>query len=273
MVRRPGTKRVAGREGPISSTSLPASRAAAERSAAGRAEGPGGGASTRSPDRAPAAASARSGRMPGTGPPHARQVTPRGTPCTGLLYGPPGVAAGPRGPRKTRFPRGRGSPTLGERVWAGCQCTGVRRSPGVGVFAGRFSPCVLLGGPAAAEEWSVKTVPRTDGPGTRCVLESTRQSLSDGYQDTTAYVTVDSRLGGGDVRRRISIGSLLGHRPRRRSGAPGADGPARLARRLHFSPRSTGDWSSSSRRGTAFGCSSGSGRSGRRPGRTRPRSV
>jgi hypothetical protein len=51
---------------------------------------------------------------------------------------------------------------------------------------------MLLGGPAAADEWSVKTVPRTDGPGTRCVLESTRQSLPDGYQDTTAYVTVDS---------------------------------------------------------------------------------
>jgi len=51
---------------------------------------------------------------------------------------------------------------------------------------------MLLGGPAAAAEWSVKTVPRTDGPGTRCVLESTRQSLPDGYQDTTAYVTVDS---------------------------------------------------------------------------------
>jgi len=52
---------------------------------------------------------------------------------------------------------------------------------------------MLLGGPAAAAEWSVKTVPRTDGPGTRCVLESTRQSLPDGYQDTTAYVTIDSR--------------------------------------------------------------------------------
>jgi hypothetical protein len=52
---------------------------------------------------------------------------------------------------------------------------------------------VALGGAAATEEWSVKTVPRTDGPGTRCVVESTRQSLSDGYQTTTAYVTVDSR--------------------------------------------------------------------------------
>ena len=39
----------------------------------------------------------------------------------------------------------------------------------------------------------MKTVPRTDGPGTQCVLESARQSLSDGYQDTTAYVTVDRR--------------------------------------------------------------------------------
>ena len=51
----------------------------------------------------------------------------------------------------------------------------------------------LAGGPAGAEEWTVKTVPRTDGSGTRCVMESVRQSLSDGYQDTTAYVTVDAR--------------------------------------------------------------------------------
>ena len=51
----------------------------------------------------------------------------------------------------------------------------------------------LVGGPAGAEEWTVKTVPRTDGPGTRCVMESARQSLSDGYQDTTAYVTVDAK--------------------------------------------------------------------------------
>ena len=51
----------------------------------------------------------------------------------------------------------------------------------------------LVGGPAAADEWTVKTVPRTDGSGTRCVMESARQSLSDGYQDTTAYVTVDAK--------------------------------------------------------------------------------
>lgn len=70
----------------------------------------------------------------------------------------------------------RGSPQV-------ARCRGVR---------GAVLALVLLGGPAAANEWSVKTVPRPDGPGTRCVLESTRQSLSDGYQDTTAYVTVDS---------------------------------------------------------------------------------
>ena len=68
---------------------------------------------------------------------------------------------------------------------------------------------LVLGGPAAAE-WSVKSVPRTDGSGTRCVVESARERLPDGYQDTTAYVTVDARSvavtsasnldpGGGDV--------------------------------------------------------------------------
>jgi len=50
---------------------------------------------------------------------------------------------------------------------------------------------LAVGGPAAADDWTVKTVPRADGTGTRCVLESVRQSLTDGYQDTTAYVTVD----------------------------------------------------------------------------------
>ena len=52
---------------------------------------------------------------------------------------------------------------------------------------------LVLAGPVAADEWSVKTVPRPDGSGTRCVLESARQSLSDGYQDTMAWVTVDDR--------------------------------------------------------------------------------
>jgi hypothetical protein len=61
------------------------------------------------------------------------------------------------------------------------------------VWAAILALVALEGPAAAAEEWSVKTVPRTDGPGNRCVMESTRQSLPDGYQDTTAYVTVDGR--------------------------------------------------------------------------------
>lgn len=52
---------------------------------------------------------------------------------------------------------------------------------------------LALGRPAAADEWSVKTVPRPDGPGSRCVVESPREALPDGYQTTTAYITVDSR--------------------------------------------------------------------------------
>jgi len=64
-----------------------------------------------------------------------------------------------------------------------------------GVCVGWMAALALgaLVGSASAEDWSVKTVPRADGVGTRCVLESVRQSLSDGYQDTTAYVTVDDR--------------------------------------------------------------------------------
>jgi hypothetical protein len=68
------------------------------------------------------------------------------------------------------------------------------REAGGGVVVGAaLLVMTLAGGSARAEEWSVKSVPRTDGSGTRCVMESARQSLSDGYQDTTAYVTVDAR--------------------------------------------------------------------------------
>ena len=52
---------------------------------------------------------------------------------------------------------------------------------------------LALAGPAAAAGWTVKTVPRIDGPGTRCVIESSREELPDGYQATTAYLTVDTR--------------------------------------------------------------------------------
>jgi hypothetical protein len=71
---------------------------------------------------------------------------------------------------------------------------GQGRGAGVGVVVGAaLVAMALTGGTASAEEWLVKSVPRTDGPGTRCVMESVRRSLFDGYQDTTAYVTVDAR--------------------------------------------------------------------------------
>lgn len=48
-------------------------------------------------------------------------------------------------------------------------------------------------GVARAADWTVKTVARADGPGVRCVLESSSQSLPDGYQKTTAYISVAPR--------------------------------------------------------------------------------
>jgi hypothetical protein len=48
-------------------------------------------------------------------------------------------------------------------------------------------------GVARAADWTVTTVARADGPGLRCVLESSRQSLPDGYQKTTAYISVAPR--------------------------------------------------------------------------------
>jgi hypothetical protein len=64
-----------------------------------------------------------------------------------------------------------------------------------GIVVAAVPLAAVLGGPAwgAAQDWSVKTVARPDGPGTRCVLESARQGLSDGYQTTTAHLTVDER--------------------------------------------------------------------------------
>ena len=247
--------------------------AAAGRSAAGRAEGPGGGASTRSPDRGPAAASARSGRMPGTGPrrpDRSRRVGPRARGhCTGP--GRRGRPGAPRGLRKTRSP-GAGVSYTRRTGWAGCPCTGVLEVATCRVARGWCLPCVLLGGPAAADEWSVKTVPRTDGSG---------HALRARVNSAVALRRIPGHNGIRHGRQRVGGGDLgveprrkpLGHRPRRRSGAPGADGPARWHEDCTFRARSTGDWSSSSRRGTAFACSSGSGRSGRRPGRTRPPSV
>jgi hypothetical protein len=48
-------------------------------------------------------------------------------------------------------------------------------------------------GVARAADWTVKTVARADGPGVGCMLESSRQSLPDGYQKTTAYISVTPR--------------------------------------------------------------------------------
>lgn len=52
---------------------------------------------------------------------------------------------------------------------------------------------VLVAGGVRAEGWAVRAVPRPEGPGTRCVLESEKVSLPDGYQATTAQVVVDAR--------------------------------------------------------------------------------
>lgn len=52
----------------------------------------------------------------------------------------------------------------------------------------------LIGaGAAHAADWTVKTVARSDGAGVRCVLESSRQTMPDGYQKTTAYISIAPR--------------------------------------------------------------------------------
>ena len=50
--------------------------------------------------------------------------------------------------------------------------------------------CSLVGvSAAAATEWALKT----DRPSPRCVLESSRESVWDGYQKTTAYISITAR--------------------------------------------------------------------------------
>jgi len=81
---------------------------------------------------------------------------------------------------------------------------------------------LALGGarPAVAADWEVKRVTRPDGTGGRCVLESRRQPLSDGYQTTTAQIVVDRRTiavtspsnldpGSGDIGLAIDGGALV----------------------------------------------------------------
>jgi hypothetical protein len=69
----------------------------------------------------------------------------------------------------------------------------LRRFGARGLAGAALLACMALGGPPAAADWAVRTVPRTDGPGTRCVVESARETLSDGYQTTTAHIVVDGR--------------------------------------------------------------------------------
>ena len=177
-------------------------REPAGRSGAGKSAGRDGGASLRSAGRARAAAPRRSGRRPAAGPPQARHITRPGLPRTAPLYGGPGRAAaaadrpgrpGPPGPAKKPVPTGGGVSYTRRTGLGRMSMHGSSRMAGGRMVGAAILALALAGGPAGAEEWTVKTVPRTDGPGTRCVMESVRQSLSDGYQDTTAYVTVDAR--------------------------------------------------------------------------------
>ena len=63
------------------------------------------------------------------------------------------------------------------------------------VALGLFALVLFLTGTgvARAADWTVKTVARSDGPGVRCLLESTRRSVPDGYQTTTAYISMAPR--------------------------------------------------------------------------------
>jgi hypothetical protein len=46
-----------------------------------------------------------------------------------------------------------------------------------------------VSGAAAATQWAVKT----DRPNAPCVIESSRESMFDGYQKTTAYISIAGR--------------------------------------------------------------------------------
>lgn len=64
-------------------------------------------------------------------------------------------------------------------------------------------PAVGLPGAARAAAWSVRSVPSATGGGVRCVLQSERQTVFDGYQDTWAQILVD------DSAVRVSSASVL----------------------------------------------------------------
>jgi hypothetical protein len=53
-----------------------------------------------------------------------------------------------------------------------------------------FGLALATAGAAPAADWTVKAIQRTDGPGVRCVVESAGQPVWDGYQKTTAFISV-----------------------------------------------------------------------------------
>jgi hypothetical protein len=85
-----------------------------------------------------------------------------------------------------------------------------------------FAVCLALGLalPAHADGWAVKHVPDPQGGRSRCMLESPRQVIDDGYTMTPVRVRVDTSLvqvvtesdidlGFGDVGLRVDDGGLL----------------------------------------------------------------
>lgn len=85
-----------------------------------------------------------------------------------------------------------------------------------------FAVCLAFGLalPAHADGWAVKRLPDPQGGRTRCMLESPRQVIDDGYTMTPVRVRVDAHLvqvvtesdidlGFGDVGLRVDDGSLL----------------------------------------------------------------
>lgn len=63
----------------------------------------------------------------------------------------------------------------------------------VGLVTLALTPVLVAAGAASAADWSVRSVARADAPGVRCRLESSRQTLPDGYQNTTAYIVVAAK--------------------------------------------------------------------------------
>jgi len=64
-----------------------------------------------------------------------------------------------------------------------------RRAVLLAVFPGILA--IVRPGTAGGADWAVKTIPRPDGRGTQCVLESASRSLSDGYETTTVRIILD----------------------------------------------------------------------------------